>query len=147
MLAKVRSCAIIGPCGEFVEVEVDLSNELATFAIKGTRVPLLYNGRMCSLCYSNSGYLFPSKGITVYIVPANLPKEGTVFDLPIAIGVLLASGQINPKEHLDESLFVGELSLDGSLRYTNGVLPVVSSCLRIRSAPSSCLRPTHWKHL
>jgi magnesium chelatase family protein len=128
MLAKIRSCAIIGLCGELVEVEVDLSNELTIFAIVGLADTSLneLRERVCS-AIQNSGYLFPSKGIIANLVPTNLPKEGTFFDLPIAIGVLLASGQINPNKHLDESLFLGELSLDGSLRHTNGILPVVAS--------------------
>lgn len=75
----------------------------------------------------NSGYVCPSKGIIANLVPTNLPKDSTFFDLPIAIGVLLASGQINPSKHLNESLFLGELSFDGSLRHTNGVLPIVAS--------------------
>src|SRR6266699_7163480 len=128
MLTKVHSCAIIGSCGEFVEVEVDLSNELTTFAIVGLADTSLNELReRIRSAIQNSGYLFPSKGIIANLAPTNLPKAGTFFDLPIAIGVLLASGQINPSKHLDESLFLGELSLDGSLRHTNGVLPVVAS--------------------
>jgi magnesium chelatase family protein len=128
MLAKVRSCAIIGLCGEFVEVEASLSNEPTTFAITGLSDATLNSlEKRVRSAIQNSGYLFPAKGIIASLVPTDLPTESTFFDLPIALAVLLASGQINPSKQLDESLFLGELFVDGSLRHTNGVLPVVAS--------------------
>ena len=70
----------------------------------------------------NSGADFPTSRITVNLAPADLPKAGPAYDLPIALGILIASGQIDPK--VEDCLFFGELSLDGSLRHTNGVLPM-----------------------
>src|SRR4029079_599838 len=66
---------------------------------------------------------FPAKKITVNLAPGDLPKEGSAFDLPIAISILLASGQL--QTDVKKSVFLGELSLDGTLRHTNGVLPIV----------------------
>jgi magnesium chelatase family protein len=130
MLAKIYSCALTGLCGELVEVRVDLSNEAASFNIKGLSGSTLANTEeRIRLAIQNSGYLFPSRGITIHLFPTHLLQENTVFDLPIALGVLLASGQIHFKKHLDECIFLGELSPDGSLRHINGVLPLVSSTL------------------
>lgn len=127
MLAKVQSCAVIGLEGALIEVEVDLSNGLAAFTIVGLPDAAVNESKeRVRSAIKNSGCLFPFKRITANLAPADLRKEGPAYDLPIAIGVLMASGQINPSEHIDESLFLGELSLDGSLRHTNGILPMVS---------------------
>jgi magnesium chelatase family protein len=74
----------------------------------------------------NSACLFPFKRITVNLAPADLRKEGPVYDLPIAIGILMAHEQIPTSEQAQEILFLGELSLDGSVRHTNGILPMVA---------------------
>src|SRR2546430_5233777 len=127
MLAKVQSCAVIGLEGALIEVEVDLSNGLAAFTIVGLPDASVNESReRVRSAIKNSGCLFPYKRITANLAPADLRKEGPAYDLPIAIGVLLASGQINPGQQVEESLFLGELSLDGSVRHTNGILPMVS---------------------
>ena len=127
MLAKVQSCAVIGLEGALVEVEVDLSNGLAAFTIVGLPDAAINESReRVRSAIKNSGGLFPYKRIVANLAPADLRKEGPAYDLPIAIGVLAASGQINPDSNIAESLFLGELSLDGSLRHTNGILPMVA---------------------
>src|SRR3989475_11207537 len=127
MLAKVRSCAVIGLEGALIEVEIDLSNGLAGFMIVGLPDTAVNEAKdRVRAAIKNRGCLFPYKRITVNLAPADLRKEGPAYDLPIAIGVLLASGQINPEKSIDECLFLGELSLDGSLRHTNGILPMVA---------------------
>jgi magnesium chelatase family protein len=127
MLAKVQSCAVIGLEGALVEVEVDLSNGLAAFNIVGLPDAAVNESKeRVRSAIKNSGCLFPFKRITVNLAPADLRKEGPAYDLPIAIGILLASGQINPDERLGEYLFLGELSLDGAVRHTNGILPMVA---------------------
>ena len=127
MLAMVRSCAVVGLEGALVEVEVDLSNGLAAFMIVGLPDAAVNEAKeRVKAAIKNSGCLFPFKHITVNLAPADLRKEGPAYDLPIAIGILIASQQINPGEHVDESLFLGELSLDGSVRHTNGILPMVA---------------------
>ena len=127
MLAKVQSCAVIGLEGALVEVEVDLSNGLAAFNIVGLPDAAVNEAKeRVRSAIKNSGGLFPFKRITANLAPADIRKEGPAYDLPIAIGVLLASGQINPEKKIDECLFLGELSLDGSVRHTNGILPMVA---------------------
>lgn len=127
MLAKIQSCAVIGLEGAIVEVEVDLSNGLAAFTIVGLPDAAVNESReRVRSAIKNSGCLFPFKRITVNLAPADLRKEGPSYDLPIAIGILLASGQINLDEQVAGYLFLGELSLDGSVRHTNGILPMVA---------------------
>ncbi len=127
MLAQVQSCAVIGLEGAIVEVEVDLSNGLAAFTIVGLPDTAINESReRVRSAIKNSGCLFPYKRITVNLAPADLRKEGPAYDLPIAIGILLSSGQANLDGEVDHYLFLGELSLDGSVRHTNGILPMVA---------------------
>lgn len=124
MLAKVSSCAVIGLAGEIVEVEVDISPGLPAFAIVGLPDTALQEAKeRVRSAVRNSGYNFPNTRITVNLAPADLRKEGPAYDLPIAAGILLASGQA--PEAAARSLFLGELSLDGHLRHTSGILPMV----------------------
>src|SRR5258706_3745580 len=127
MLAQVQSCAVIGLEGAIVEVEVDLSNGLAAFTMVGLRDTAINESReRVRSAIKNSGCVFPYKRITVNLAPADLRKEGPAYDLPIAIGILLSSGQANLDGEVDHYLFLGELSLDGSVRHTNGILPMVA---------------------
>ncbi len=127
MLAMVRSCAIIGLDGALVEVEVDITNGLAAFIIVGLPDAAVNEAKeRVRSAVKNSGCLFPFKHITVNLAPADLRKEGPAYDLPIAVGILFASGQINPNKELENALFLGELSLDGTVRHTNGILPMVA---------------------
>ena len=129
MLAKVNTCAVIGLEGAVVEVEVevevDISQGLPAFNIVGLPDTAVQEAReRVRAAIRNSGCEFPLRRITVNLSPADLKKEGPAYDLPIAVGVLTASGQV-PSDPA-ASLFLGELSLDGHLRHTNGVLPVVA---------------------
>src|SRR5215470_7624178 len=127
MLAKVRSCAVVGLEGALVEVEVDLSNGLAGFMIVGLPDAAVNEAKdRVRATIKNSGCLFPYKRITVNLAPADLRKVGPAYDLPIAIGILMASGQINLDEQIADYLYLGELSLDGGVRHTNGILPMVA---------------------
>src|SRR5579871_1974121 len=127
MLAKVQSCAVVGLEGALVEVEIDLANGLAAFTIVGLPDAAVNEAKeRVRAAIKNSGCIFPFKHITVNLAPADLRKEGPAYDLPIAIGILLASGQITTGEPVSEYLFLGELSLDGSVRHTNGILPMVA---------------------
>lgn len=127
MLAMVRSCAIIGLEGALVEVEIDLSNGMAAFIIVGLPDTAVNEAKeRVKAAIKNSGCLFPYKHITVNLAPADLRKEGPAYDLPIAVGILLASEQIQPDEQIHDYLFLGELSLDGAVRHTNGILPMVA---------------------
>jgi magnesium chelatase family protein len=125
MLAKTFSCAIIGLDGYIVEVEVDISSGLPSFTVVGLPDTAVQEAReRVRAAIRNSGYTFPARRITVNLAPAHLKKAGPAYDLPIAIGILTSSGQLIAD--LTSVLFLGELSLDGSLRHTNGILSMVS---------------------
>ncbi len=133
MLAMARSCAIVGLDGALVEVEVDISNGLAAFMIVGLPDAAVNEAKeRVRAAIKNSGCLFPYKHITVNLAPADLRKEGSAYHLPIAVGILLASGQLNSGEVLRDCLFLGELSLDGGIRHTNGILPMVALASEMR---------------
>lgn len=123
MLAKVNSSAIVGLDSVPVEVEIDIAAmSLPAFNIVGLPDKAVEESKeRVRSAIKNSGADFPSKRITVNLAPADLPKEGPSYDLPIALGMLLASEQL--KADVSDSLFLGELSLDGSLRHTVGILP------------------------
>src|SRR6185437_9265265 len=122
MLSKVWSAAIVGLDAIPVEVEVDIASQgLPAFTIVGLPDEAVKEAReRVRSALKNSGADFPAKRITVNLAPADLPKEGPSYDLPIAIGILLASGQLTAP--VTDSLFMGELSLDGRVRPTSGVL-------------------------
>jgi len=125
MLAKVKSAAVVGLEGAVVEVEVDLSSGLPSFTIVGLGDKAVQEAReRVRSAIRNSYYKFPSRRITVNLAPADLKKEGPAYDLPIAIGILMSSGELNAD--LAGSIFLGELSLDGKLRHTHGILPMVA---------------------
>lgn len=126
MLAKVYSCAVIGLDGAIVEVEVDTANGLPSFVVVGLPDAAVQESReRVQAAIRNSGFYFPQKRLTVNLAPASLRKEGPAYDLPIALGVLAAAGQIMP-EAFEGTLVVGELSLDGAVRHVRGVLPMAA---------------------
>ena len=125
MLAKVNSCAVIGLDGEVIDVEVDISQGLPAFAIVGLPDTAVQEAKeRVRSAVRNSGHDFPMKRITVNLAPADLRKEGPAYDLPIAVGILVASGQVPSVD--GKAVFLGELSLEGKLRHTQGVLPMVA---------------------
>ena len=125
MLAKVISCAVIGLEGSLIQVEVDTSRGLRTLTIVGLPDAAVQESReRVQAAIRNSGLEVPRKRFTINLAPADLRKEGPAYDLPIAVGILMATGQVYSTA--DDSLFVGELSLDGTVRHTNGILPMVS---------------------
>jgi len=124
MLAKVRTAAIVGLDGQEVEVQVDIASGLPAFMIVGLPDTAVQEAKeRVRSAVRNSGCQFPMRRITVNLAPADLRKAGPAYDLPIAVGVILSSGQIS----IDTSdrLFLGELSLDGSLRHTHGIISMV----------------------
>ena len=130
MFAKVHSSTVLGVEGIGVTVEVDISNGLPAFTIVGLPDGTVRESKdRVKSAIKNSSYQFPPKRITVNLAPADLRKEGTIFDLPIALAILAASGVIS-QESLSEFVVLGELSLDGSIRPVNGVLPVVTGALK-----------------
>ena len=125
MLAKVASCAVVGLEGAMIEVEVDIAAGLPSFTIVGLPDKAVQEAReRVRAAIRNSNYKFPGRRITVNLAPADMKKEGPAYDLPIAVGILISSGQLIAD--LSGSVFLGELSLDGKLRHTHGVLPMVA---------------------
>ncbi len=123
MLAKVFSAAVVGLDAVPVEVEVDIASQgLPSFTIVGLPDKAVEEAKeRVRSAIRNSGADFPARRITVNLAPADLPKIGPSYDLPIALGILLASGQLQKK--IDTSLVAGELSLDGTVRPITGALP------------------------
>lgn len=122
MLAKVLSAAVVGLDAVPIEVEIDIASQgLPSFTIVGLPDKAVEEAReRVRSALKNSGADFPAKRITVNLAPADLPKEGPSYDLPIAVGILLATEQL--KADTENALFAGELSLDGRVRAITGVL-------------------------
>ncbi len=121
MLANIYSAAVFGIDGFLVEVEVDISNGLPVFDIVGLPDVAVREAKdRVRSAIKNSGFQFPVKRITINLAPADIRKEGPGFDLPIAIGILIATGQID--YNLENSLIMGELSLNGQVRPIKGAL-------------------------
>lgn len=148
-LSVVYSRALTGIDAPLVQVETHLSNGLPAFHIVGlpeTAVRESKDRVRCAIL--NSHFNFPDRRITVNLAPADLPKEGGRFDLPIALGILSASGQL-PVDHLPQHEFLGELALDGSLRPVPGAVAAASAALSAQrrlvvattSAPLAALVP------
>lgn len=124
MFSKLKSCGLLGIDGFVVEVETDISNGIPAFEIVGLGdVTIRESKERVRSAIKNSGLEYPVRKITMNLAPANLKKEGTYFDLAIALGILVATGQVY-SPILDNCMFVGELSLDGEIRPIHGVLPV-----------------------
>jgi magnesium chelatase family protein len=125
VLAKALSCAVVGLDSALVEVEVDLSPGLPSFQIVGLPDTAVQEAReRVRAAIKNSGGRFPGNRVTVNLAPADLKKEGPSYDLAIAVGVLAATGALDGTATVDR-LFLGELSFDGVLRHTQGILPMV----------------------
>lgn len=125
MLSRITACGLLGIDGYLVTVETDISNGIPAFDIVGLVDAAVKEAKeRVRAAIKNSGFEFPSRRITVNLAPADLKKEGTAYDVPIAAGILAATGVI-PSEFLSGCLLLGELSLDGTLRPVYGVLPKV----------------------
>mgnify|MGYP001554856817 FL=1 len=124
MLAKVLSSAVIGIDAYLVEVEVDIMQGLPSFTTVGLPEAAVKESKeRVKSAIHNSGYSFPDDRITVNLAPANIKKDGTGFDLPIALGILAATG-IVPRQAVDRFQVMGELSLDGRLKPVIGSVPM-----------------------
>jgi magnesium chelatase family protein len=122
VLAAITSSAVFGIDSYLVKVEVDVSSQLPAFATVGLPEAAVKESKeRVTAAIKNSGFMFPSRRVTVNLAPADVRKTGTAFDLPMAIGILAATGQIARKD-FDDILILGELSLDGSIRPVSGVL-------------------------
>jgi len=129
MLSIVRACAIVGLDGFIIEVQTDFNPRatIPTFTIVGLPDNAVRESReRVRAAIKNSRMQFVNKTYVVNLSPADLPKHGPAYDLPIAVGVLAATDQV-PLESVERALFMGELSLDGSVRHIKGIMPMVYS--------------------
>lgn len=137
-LSVIYSRAAVGIDAPLISIEVHISNGLPSFSLVGLPETTVKESRdRVRSALINANFEMPPRRITVNLAPADLPKEGGRFDLPIAIGILAASGQID-SEQLSHYEFYGELSLSGELREVRGVLP---AALRAREAGRSVIIP------
>ena len=131
MLAAVRSAALVGIDAYDVIVEVDAAQGLPQWTIVGLAASAVKESReRVGAALVNSGFKVPPKRITINLAPADVRKEGTAFDLPIAIGILVATGQL-ASDSVAKRMFVGELGLDGALRTMRGALSIARHALRV----------------
>ena len=122
MLAKLRSMAVIGIDAFEIGIEADISEMLPSFTIVGLPDGAIRESRERVMsAIKNCGFEFPSRKVTINMAPADVKKEGSAFDLPIALGLLMASGQVTI-ESTDDYCIIGELSLDGSVKSIKGML-------------------------
>ncbi|MGH8014698.1 MAG: YifB family Mg chelatase-like AAA ATPase [Candidatus Zixiibacteriota bacterium] len=127
MLSKVLSAATHGVDAYKVEVEADIQQQLPSFVTVGLPEGAVKESKeRVTSAIKNSDYVFPSKRVTINLAPADRRKEGSAFDLPMAVGILAATGQIM-RDRFDEYVIVGEMSLDGALRPVPGILPMTMS--------------------
>src|SRR6059036_987389 len=130
MLASLRTAAVFGIEACPVQVEVDVSFGFPGFTMVGLPDASVRESRdRVRSAIRNSGFEFPSHRITVNLAPADLRKGGASFDLPIALGILAASGVVE-RRHIADFVLLGELSLDGSIHATRGVLPIAAAARR-----------------
>ncbi len=131
MLSKTLSASVLGIDAFLVEVEVHMEGKMPSFALVGLPDGAVRESReRVQAAIKNSDFRFPIKHIVINLAPADVKKEGSAFDLPIAVGILSASGQIT-SHLLDNHLILGELSLDGSLRPIRGALPIALQAHRL----------------
>lgn len=126
MLSSVISAALVGIEAKRIDVEVDMASGFPSFSIVGLGDTAIHEARdRVRTAIRNSGFVFPStRRITVNLAPANIRKEGALYDLPIAVGVLAAAGEV-PSDALRKTAFVGEVSLRGGVRPVAGAVPAV----------------------
>ena len=131
MLSIIKTMSTHGLDGYLIEVQVDVSPGMPEWTIVGLPDTSVKEAKeRVRTAIKNSGFEFQSKKIVVNLAPANTRKEGSLFDLPIAIGILINFGKIK-MQNLGETIFVGELSLDGKLNKAKGILPICIEAKKI----------------
>ncbi|MEY4437425.1 MAG: hypothetical protein RL100_889, partial [Actinomycetota bacterium] len=124
-IAKAYAISLFGLAGTLVEVEVEISSNLPSFVLVGLPDASLSEAKdRVRAAIQNSGFKFPARRVTVNLSPASVKKQGSSFDLSIAIAVLAASQEVS-LESVRNWVHIGELGLDGSVRRVNGVLPAL----------------------
>ncbi|MCU4538329.1 YifB family Mg chelatase-like AAA ATPase [Acinetobacter bereziniae] len=127
-LAKIYTRGLLGLHAPLIEVEVHVSAGLPSLTIVGLAEAAVRESKdRVRSAIINSGFQFPTKRLTINLAPADLPKDGSRLDLPIALGILIATGQL-PENVTDDFEFIGELALDGHLRPVTGILTIAMAC-------------------
>lgn len=130
MLAKIQSYALDGLTGYAVDVETDINSGLPGYDMVGLASTATKESKeRVRSAIKNSGFQYPAKRIIVNLAPADTKKEGPTFDLPVALGIMAATGQIENK-YYKQFVIIGELSLDGELRHVNGIMPLLISAMQ-----------------
>ncbi len=130
MYSRIISGGIIGVEGILIQVEADMNDGLPVFNMVGYLSPCVREaGERVRTALKNSGFRIPPKRITINLSPADIRKDGTAFDLPIAIGILTSMGVIT-QEKIQDILIIGELSLDGHVNAVAGVLPIIQCAIK-----------------
>ncbi|HEX8670951.1 MAG TPA: magnesium chelatase domain-containing protein [Longimicrobium sp.] len=125
MLARVLSGAVLGIHAYLVTVEADVASGIPSFNTVGLPQGAVKEGRERVIAaVQNSGHVVPPRRITINLAPADIKKDGSAFDLPIAMGILASTGQMRSRHRLKHFMLVGELGLDGGLRPVRGALPI-----------------------
>jgi len=150
MLARIYSCAVVGLEGVIVEVEVDTTQGWPGMDIVGLPdAAVKESAARVQTAIRNAGLPYPRERIVVNLAPASVRKEGPAYDLPIALGIVLMQGNLNP-EIVKDALIIGELSLDGIVRHARGVLPMAATArqqgfkrvfVSVQDAPEAALIP------
>lgn len=132
MLSIIKSMALNGLDGYLVEVQTDVTGGLPEFDIVGLpNVSVREAKERIRVTIKNSGIEFPSRRILINLAPAGTKKEGTSLDLPMAIGILIATNQLDVKIDISNTVFIGELSLNGKINKVNGILPMCIDAHRL----------------
>ena len=131
MISNIKTISLSGIDGNLVEVQTDITGGLPTFEIVGLPDTSVKESKeRIKSAIKNSEIEFPSRRIIINLAPANTKKEGSSYDLPIAIGILKALNEIE-KENLENTIFIGELSLDGKINRVNGILPMCIEAMNL----------------
>ena len=143
MLAAIRSAAVLGIDAYDVTVETDAANGLPQFTVVGLPAGAVRESReRVSAALVNSGFVLPPRRLTINLAPADVRKEGTAFDVPIALGILVATGQL-AADSVERLIVAGELGLDGSIRAIRGVLPMARIAARAPDHPTFVVPPAN----
>ncbi len=131
MLTQIKSMSILGIEGKLINIQVDVSDGMPSWEVVGLPDTSIKESKQrVRTALKNIGYYVKSRKILINLAPASLKKEGSLFDLPIALGLLCDFGEII-EDNLNDYFFVGELSLDGSINKANGVLPMCIEALNL----------------
>jgi magnesium chelatase family protein len=134
LLSKIKSMSLEGLNGYLVEIQSDISGGIPSFDIVGLPdIRVKEAKERVKTAIKNSGMEFPSRKIVVNLSPADKKKEGTFFDLSIAVGILISIGEISRIEinEFSNTIFIGELSLDGRINKINGILPMCIEAVKL----------------